>query len=421
MGILLQEVTLFRQEKGLWDVLIVNDEITAIAPNLPESDHLVIPGQAKLLVPGFVDLHTHLREPGFTAKETIASGTLAAAKGGYVRVCAMPNTLPPPDTPEQVRALRQLITAQAHIPVEIIGAATKQRAGINASNAADLGLAGVVALSDDGSGIQNQQVLETVLQQCRQADLPYFSHCEDAQLSQDGIFANTIPAESEFLPLSRELNLVQKTGARYHLCHVSTHQGVALIQEAKEQGLPVSAEVTPHHLVLNAEEITEWTGLYKVNPPIRSPQDQAALIAGLKDGVIDCIATDHAPHTQAEKDQPPAEAPFGFSGIELAFPLLYTELVLTGKIALAPILTALILKPRQLIRLPQPSLGLQVGEPANLTLIDLATAQTVNSANMVSQGKNTPFLGKKLYGWPILTVVTGKIVWHKEGVFHAEL
>lgn len=416
MGILFKSVTLFRQDSGPHDVLVAEGKITAIAREIPATNgHRIIHGSGKMLISGFVDLHTHLREPGFAEKETIATGTAAAAKGGYVRVCAMPNTNPVPDSPEVIGEIAERIRHKARVPVSIIAAATLHRSGQNACGAASLKAAGAIALSDDGSGVNKPEVMQDVLSSCAQADLPYFAHCEDAKLDAHGCFYDTMPAEAEYSPLARDLDLVAKTRAHYHLCHASTARSVELIREAKENGLPVTAEVTPHHLVLSAELIDEWSGLYKVNPPIREEAHRQALIRALQDGTIDCIATDHAPHTRAEKALPPEEAPFGFSGIELAFPLLYTKLVQRGEISLERLLTALIAKPRAILGLPVPELGLKKGETADLTLLDLETTRPVLATEMVSMGKNTPFIGENLCGWSVLTTVNGEIVYDNGG------
>ncbi|MBO8126314.1 MAG: dihydroorotase [Firmicutes bacterium] len=414
MGIILQNVSLLRTDPYPWNVLIEKGVIRAVSQEPLAGGEAVVDGAGRLLVPGFVDLHTHLREPGFEDKETIASGTLAAAKGGYIKICAMPNTDPVPDSPKRVKEILKLLQDRASIPVEVVAAATVSRAGRVASPAGALRAAGAIALSDDGSGIQDLTVLTEVLKQCKGASLPYFSHCEDRELAAGGIFQDTFPGEAEVKALKRELEAVRKTGARYHLCHISTAESVELVAAAKAEGLKVTAEVTPHHLLLSTEMVSEWGPLYKVNPPLRPEADRIALIQGLKEGIIDCIATDHAPHTAAEKALPIEEAPFGISGIELSFPMLYSGLVLTGEISLRRVLDALITKPRKILGNPQPRLELAEGDPADLTLLDLALIQEVRAETMVSRGKNTPFLGQKLQGWPVLTLVSGRIVWQAE-------
>lgn len=414
MGIILQNVSLLRTDPYPWNVLIEKGVIRAVSQEPLAGGEAVVDGAGRLLVPGFVDLHTHLREPGFEDKETIASGTLAAAKGGYIKICAMPNTDPVPDSPKRVKEILKLLQDRASIPVEVVAAATVSRAGRVASPAGALRAAGAIALSDDGSGIQDLTVLTEVLKQCKGASLPYFSHCEDRELAAGGIFQDTFPGEAEVKALKRELEAVRKTGARYHLCHISTAESVELVAAAKAEGLKVTAEVTPHHLLLSTEMVSEWGPLYKVNPPLRPEADRIALIQGLKEGIIDCIATDHAPHTAAEKALPIEEAPFGISGIELSFPMLYSGLVLTGEISLRRVLDALITKPQKILGNPQPRLELAEGDPADLTLLDLALIQEVRAETMVSRGKNTPFLGQKLQGWPVLTLVSGRIVWQAE-------
>lgn len=412
MGILFSQVKLARPEQNrCWDVLIIGREIVAIAPQLQAEGHLVIPGNGRLLVPGFVDLHCHLREPGFENKETIASGTRAAAKGGFTTVCAMPNTAPPPDTPERLHAIAERIAKSAVIPVKLVAAATIGRAGREATDAGALKAAGAVALSDDGSGIQDRTVLSAVLSRCAAAGLPYFSHCEDESLSAGGIFHDSWPIAAETTALARELSVVKETGAAYHLCHTSSGESVSLLEEAKSLGLAVTAEVTPHHLVLATEDIPDWTGLYKVNPPLRPRAEVEALIAGLNREIIDCIATDHAPHTAAEKALPADEAPFGFSGLEVAFAALYTKLVKKGRLRMERLLSALCREPRRVLGQYCPEFGLKPGDPADLTLLDLDKTQVVTAESLVSQGKNTPFIGHILTGWPQLTMVNGEIIW----------
>lgn len=412
MGILFSQVKLARPEQHLlWDVLIEAGKIAAVAPRLQPDGHLIIPGNQRLLVPGFVDLHCHLREPGYESKETISSGTRAAAKGGFTTVCAMPNTMPVPDTPDKLNAIAERIAKAAAIPVKLVAAATMGRAGRKATDAVALKDAGAVALSDDGSGIQDSTVLTTVLSRCTQAGFPYFSHCEDEHLSANGIFHDSLPTTAETTALRRELSIVKQTGAAYHLCHASSSESVDLVEQAKSMGLAVTAEVTPHHLVLATEDVPAWTGLYKVNPPLRPRTEVEALVAGLNQGIIDCIATDHAPHTATEKALPPPEAPFGFSGLEVAFPTLYSRLVKNGQLALERLLAAMCLEPRKLLGQTCPDLGLQPGDPADLTLLDLEHTQLVTAESLVSRGKNTPFIGHTLTGWPQLTMASGKIVW----------
>ncbi len=367
-----------------------------------------------LLVPGFVDVHVHLREPGFSYKETIASGTRAAARGGYSCVCAMPNVDPPPDDLAHLRAQLDVIERDARVRVLPYGALTRGRRGegVPADYAA---LAPYVAgFSDDGTGVRDEAAMDACMRGVRAVGGIVAAHCEDESMLNggyihDGAYARRhghsgIPSESEWGQLARDLKLVRRIGCRYHLCHASTKQSVELIREAKREGLDVSCETAPHYLTLTDEQIEEH-GRFKMNPPLRSAADRDALIEGLRDGTIDMIATDHAPHSAEEKGRGLAGSAMGVVGLEMAFPVLYTRLVEPGTVPLATVLAALTDAPRRRFALPG---GLEAGMEADFAVWDMHGAYTVDPEGFASMGRATPFEGWAVKGLCRMTMVGGR-------------
>jgi dihydroorotase len=379
-----------------------------------------------VVCPGFIDLHCHLREPGFEDKETIATGTEAAAQGGFTTVCCMANTSPPLDSPSAVDWVKQKAQTDGLVAVLPIGCITKGRKGKELTDMAALAEAGVVAFSDDGDPVASSRLMRRALEHSRELGLPISDHCEDKRLSDNGIMnagrisaklgVKGIPAAAEESMVARDLALAGLTRARLHIAHVSTKGSVALIRRAKEQGSPVSAEVTPHHLTLTEEGIVRKPSAEvfdtnaKVNPPLRTEDDVRALIKGLQDGVIDAIATDHAPHTLADKNCAPELAAFGISGLETAFGCLM-GLVHRGQISLIQLISKLTCEPASVIGRNGELGVLKAGAPANITILDPDREWTVNSRSFASRGRNTPFDGYKFKGKVMATIARGKIVY----------
>ena len=372
-----------------------------------------------VVFPGFVDVHVHLREPGFSYKETIRTGTKAAARGGYAHVCPMPNLNPVPDSREHLAEQLRLIEKDACIHVHPFGAIT---VGENGVEMADLeGMAGDVAgFSDDGKGVQSEDMMRAAMLRARALGKIISAHCEDNSLLRggyihDGEYARLhghrgISSESEWGPIKRDLKLVEETGCAYHVCHISTKESVQLIREAKARGVNVTCEVGPHYLVFNDMDLME-DARFKMNPPIRSEEDRLALIEGIKDGTIDMIATDHAPHSAEEKGKGLEKSAMGVVGIETAFPVCYTHLVKTGIITLKRLVE--LLHDNAAVRFGYGA-ELKEGEVADLTVFDLDEQFTVDPDKFLSMGKASPFTGMTLQGVCKLTMIGGEIVYEEE-------
>ena len=387
--------------------------------SVPQEEPSIVAVPNCLIVPGFVDVHVHLREPGFSYKETIFSGTSAAAAGGYTAVCAMPNLSPVPDSLEHLQVQLDLIQKNAQVHVCPYGAITRGERG---EQLADLrALAPHVAgFSDDGRGVQSAERMRSAMELARELDRPIVAHCEDESLLtkdwavHDGDFARRhgLPGnnpECEWHQVERDLDLVRETGCRYHVCHISTKESVDLIRTAKAEGLPVSCETAPHYLLLTDEDLQD-DGRFRMNPPIRSAADRDALLTGLLDGTVDCIATDHAPHSAQEKAGGLRGSLNGIVGLETAFPVLYTQLVETGVVPLETLLNALCVRPRQLFGLPGGVL--EEGAPADITVLDLNRPHVIDSAAFRSLGRATPFDGWGVSAAVALTLCGGEIVHH---------
>ena len=363
------------------------------------------------ILPAFADLHVHFREPGQTWKETIRSGSMAAARGGYTLVCTMPNLNPVPDSPETLAAEQEIIDRDATIKVLPYCSITKGRLGKELVDFETL-KGGCVAFSDDGSGVQSRDMMRAAMQAASAADVILAAHCEDNSLLaggyiHDGRYCHAhghkgICTESEWGQIARDLELAAETGCRYHVCHISTRQSVEIIRQAKASGVKVSCETAPHYLTLCDDDLME-DGRFKMNPPLRSADDRDALIEGLKDGTIDVIATDHAPHSAEEKSRGLAGSAFGIVGLETSFPVLYTRLVLTGQISLERLTEAMSTAPRRIFRLPD--------APMDKIEVDLDTPFVIHSGDFLSMGRSTPFEGMEVRGKVLKTYYNGYIVY----------
>ena len=371
-----------------------------------------------LTIPSFVDVHVHLREPGFFYKETIASGTTAAAASGYGHIFAMPNLDPVPDTLENLNVQREIIQRDARIDVRPYGAIT---IGEKGEKLADLAAMApyVIGFSDDGVGLNDPALMKEAMRIAKRLDLPIVAHCEDLTLRNDGYIHDGsyaerhghkgISSESEWRPIQRDLVLVKETGCKYHVCHISTKESVALIAEAKASGLDVSCETAPHYLLLCDEDLQE-DGRFKMNPPIRSRADQEALLQGVLDGTIDMIATDHAPHSREEKAKGLAGSAMGVVGLETAFPLLYTKLVRAGVLSFDRLVELMAVAPRRRFGLPAAE------EAGDYAVWDLSAAYEIDPESFYSKGRATPFAGERVYGKCVRNVLGGKTVWENKGV-----
>lgn len=406
------------------DIIDGNSGLSLFAPEgTPlEEAATVIDANGKLVTPGLIDMHVHLREPGFEHKETIATGTRSAAKGGFTTIACMPNTRPVTDTPETVRMVLDKAETEGVVRVLPYAAITKNELGRELTDFAALKEAGAIGFTDDGVGVQNAQMMKNAMALAKSIGMPVIAHCEDDSLVEgaavtEGEFARKhglkgIPNESEAIHVGRDILLAEATGVHYHVCHVSTEQSIRLIRQAKQIGINVTAEVCPHHLVLSDEDIPGMDANWKMNPPLRTPRDVQACIEGLEDGTIDMIVTDHAPHSEEEKARGMQLAPFGIVGFETAFPLLYTKFVATGKWTLPFLVGKMTKEPARVFGLPYGTL--KAGAVADVTVIDLETEKAVDPETFASKGRNTPFTGWKLKGWPVATIVGGKLAWSEQ-------
>ena len=399
------------------DVLIQDGIIRETGRGIPApASARVIDLSGKLVSLSFADLHVHFREPGQTYKETIRTGSLAAARGGYGVVCAMPNLDPVPDSPETLAIEQAAIDRDAVITVLPYCSITKGRKGEELTDFAALKNR-CIAFSDDGSGVQREEMMLSAMQAAAREDVILAAHCEDNTLLKGGYIHDGrycaahghkgICSESEWGQIKRDLELCARTGCRYHVCHISTKESVELIREAKARGVRVTCETGPHYLTLCEDDLCE-EGRFKMNPPLRSAEDREALIQGLLDGTIDAIATDHAPHSAEEKARGLKGSSMGIVGLETAFPVLYTRLVKTGRVPLERILEALTTAPRRIFRIGG---ALAEGAPADLTVLDLETPYTIDSREFASMGKATPFDGWEVTGKVLMNIKNGNIIY----------
>ena len=367
-----------------------------------------------VILPGFCDVHVHLREPGFSYKETIATGTRASARGGYTAVCSMPNLDPTPDSRENLDAQLDIIRRDACIAVHPYGTITKRELGVEMSDMEDIA-SDVIAFSDDGKGVQNEEMMREAMQRAKALGKMIVAHCEDNSLLRggyihDGEYAKAhghkgICSESEWGPIERDIRLAESVGCPYHVCHISTKESVEIIRAAKARGADVTCETGPHYILLDDSDLQE-DGRFKMNPPLRSPSDREAILEGILDGTIDMIATDHAPHSAEEKSKGLSGSAMGVVGIETAFATLYTSLVRTGKMTLPELVRLMSENPRE---------RFGISSDKGFTVFDIGEEYTVNPDEFLSKGRATPFRDARVFGKCLLTVYDGKAVYENLG------
>ena len=399
------------------DVLVADGKIAAIGELLTaDADTEVFDAEGCIVTYGLADVHVHLREPGYSAKETITTGTRASARGGVTTVCSMPNLQPAPDAPETIAVEQQMIDEQAVIEVLPFATISSHRAGRELADIEALRPLSV-GYSDDGNGIQTEPLMREAMKRIAAVDGIIAAHCEDDSLLHagyihDGEYARThghkgICSESEWGPIKRDVVLAEEVGCRYHVCHISTKESVEIIREAKQKCAHISCETAPHYLVLCDADLKE-EGRFKMNPPLRAAEDKAALIEGIKDGTIEVIATDHAPHTSEEKSRGLKGSMMGIVGIETSFAICYTHLVRKGVITIEKLIELMSENPRRIFRLGG---AMQVGERADIAVFDVTKPYTIDTAEFLSMGKATPFEGEEVYGRCMLTLFGGEKVW----------
>ncbi|HFQ1105862.1 TPA: dihydroorotase [Enterococcus faecium] len=404
------------------EIWIEDGRIKAIGTGLSEAEFdEVFDAKGQLITPGLVDVHVHLREPGFTYKETIEAGTRSAARGGFTTVCAMPNLNPVPDTAEKLRQVYDIIRKDAVVKVLQYAPITENLRSEKLVDQEALIEEGAFAFTNDGVGVQTAGTMYLAMKEAAKNNKALVAHTEDESLLFGGVMHAGKKAEELGLPgilsvtessqIARDLLLAEATGVHYHVCHVSTKESVRVIRDAKKAGIHVTAEVSPHHLILIDEDIPEDFGFWKMNPPLRGREDREALIEGLLDGTIDCIATDHAPHGLEEKSQSFMKSPFGIVGSETAFQLIYTHFVETGRFTLEQVINWLAVKPAEIFGLNAGTLT--VGAPADVAVFDITQTCTIDKEDFLSKGENTPFIGWKVKGETQMTFVNGKLVWQK--------
>ena len=410
---------------GIYDILVTDNIITKVESNIDEDaikseqECKVIDASNQFVMPGLIDLHVHFREPGFEYKETIKTGSLSAARGGFTSVCPMPNTKPVIDSVEMLEKELDIIKRDAIVNVYPVAAITKGMKGEELTDIRELVKYGAIAISEDGKSVMNSSLLREAMEIAKETGIPVLSHCEDINLVEGGVMNKGERSEElglkgisnavEDIIVARDIMLAKETGCRLHLCHCSTYDSVRLIEEAKKEGLPVTGEVCPHHFSLTEEDIVADDANYKMNPPIRTKKDVDELIAGIHNNIMDIISTDHAPHSEEEKTGSMTKAPFGIVGLETSVSLVVTELLDKGVITPLKMAEIMSYNPAKVIGIDRGTL--QVGKVADITIIDPNKEYVIDKNEFVSKGKNTPFDGKKVKGKVMTTIVNGKIVY----------
>ncbi|KID42375.1 dihydroorotase [Fructilactobacillus fructivorans] len=425
MKTLIQAGMIFQDSEFQTRDILLNDGIIAqIGPHIdPTQADQIIAASGQTVLPGLVDVHVHFRDPGQTDKETVKTGSEASAHGGYTTVCAMPNVTPVPNTPDKLKQMINYNDEQGVISVKQFAPVTYDECGYQLVDFDGMKKAGAVAFSNDGVGIQTAKTMYDAMTAIAKTGLPLAAHVEDHALMNGGVMnegsaSNKLglrgaPEVAETSQLARDLELARVTGVHYHVCHVSTARSVELIRRAKADGVNVTAEVTPHHLLLDHSMIQADDPMYKMNPPLRTRKDRAELLAGLLDGTIDMIATDHAPHTSADKGHSFNDAAFGITGIETAFPLLYTQLVKTKKVTLSQLLKWMSSAPTAKFNLSNEN-EIKIGNHANFSVWDLNDPHQIATKNMKSKSHNSPFLGDQVDAKNLMTFANGKLVYQDQ-------
>lgn len=424
MGILLKNGRVLDPASGrdgIYDLLINDGIIVAVDSNIPEADNEVIDATGCFIMPGLVDLHVHFREPGFEYKETIKTGSLAAARGGVTTVLPMPNTRPIADSIEVISHINDIVKRDAVVNVLQVASVTMGQEGNVPTDIEALRKIGVVAISEDGKSVMNAEVYRQAMVKAAEYDMTVLSHCEDKNMVNGGALNESEKSRElgikgitngvEDVIVARDILLSKETGCKLHLCHCSTEDSVKMIAAAKAEGLRVTGEVCPHHFTLCDEDIPGDDADYKMNPPLRSRRDMEALIEGLRNGTMDVISTDHAPHSEEEKSKPIAEAPFGITGLETSLCLTYTELVLKGVLTPMQMVEKMSYNPAKIIGIDRGTL--MPGAVADVTVMDPEWEFVIDRNEFVSMGHNTPFDGRKVKGRVVTTIVNGEIVYRE--------
>ena len=400
------------------DVLVEDGRIAAVGENLPSEGAEVFEAEGKIVSPGLIDMHVHLREPGQEAKEDFGSGSRAAAAGGYTRVATMPNTRPVIDNSALVKAMQKRAEEDAVVHVEIIGAVTKGQQGEEMAEMGDMVQAGAIAFSDDGHFTRSAKVLLNCYDYLRTFDKVIINHEEETSLVEEGVMNESHrsamlgmkgrPTVAEDIAVARDVMLAEYADARVHVAHISSGRAVDIVRQAKARGVKVTAEVTPQHLTMTDDLVELFDSSTKINPPLREQKDVDAVLAGLLDGTIDCIVTDHSPHAQEEKDREYMYAPSGFPGLETAVGILLTDLVHTGKLDIAMMIEKMTAAPARIFGINAGSLA--EGMPADITVIDPELEWTVDDKKFYTKGSHSPFVGRRLKGKAVMTFVDGRLV-----------
>ncbi len=406
--------------EGCFDVLIGDGRIRKVAKEIVDGADRVINAEGCYVLPGLIDLHVHFRDPGLEYKETLSTGGRAAVKGGVTTVCAMPNTKPVMDDGEKIARVHERAKGESLTHVIQLGAVTKGQKGEELADIRGMAQAGCHAVSEDGKSVMNASLYRQGMKAAKDCGIAVFAHCEDQTLVEQGVMnadenakrlgLSGITNSVEDVITARDILLAKETGVRLHLCHCSTADSVKMVGLAKEEGLPVTGEVCPHHFILSSDDIKEDNGKYKMNPPLRSKEDVEALRKGLKDGVMDVIATDHAPHAVEEKDKSMAEAAFGIVGLETSAALTFTALVKTGLLSIMDMAKKMSYNPAKILGLEDRG-SVSEGKMADITIFDPARTYQIDKSTFVSKGKNTPFDGFEVTGEVVCTLVEGKIVY----------